>query len=126
MIYTTKTLLSLIPVNLNQTNFTENEYEEDYELDLLHLSENWFIRFIPAIVIYSLTFLLGFFGNILVIFSILYLKKLQSITNLFLLSLATADLLLIIICVPIKVNLILFVQVYFILDLSETNFYFII
>jgi hypothetical protein len=30
---------------------------------------------VPAVTIYSLTFFLGFFGNLLVIFSIFYLKK---------------------------------------------------
>jgi hypothetical protein len=90
----------------------------------------WIAKFIPSITIYSITFVMGFFGNLLVInlkfwlsycifkkntsitntyqsrkviVSIFYLKKLQSITNMFLVSLATADFLLIIICVPIKI-----------------------
>ncbi len=45
-----------------------------------------------------------FEGNCLVIFSIIKVKKLQSVTNLFLISLATADLLLILFCVPIRVR----------------------
>ncbi|XP_013413429.1 G-protein coupled receptor 54 [Lingula anatina] len=57
---------------------------------------------IPVVVIYGLTFILGVIGNVLVIFSIAWYKRMRNITNLFLLSLAGADLLLVILCVPIK------------------------
>jgi hypothetical protein len=43
----------------------------------------------------------------LVIFAVKKHKKLHSITNLFLLSLASADLLLIMVCVPLRVRFIL-------------------
>ncbi|CAF0954937.1 unnamed protein product [Brachionus calyciflorus] len=91
----------------NNTSIITSDFGDYGELnELLNegLNTPWFVKFTPAVIVYSITFLLGFFGNILVIFSILYLKKLQSITNLFLLSLATADLLLIIICVPFKIT----------------------
>lgn len=77
---------------------------DEYDSDEGYYDIEWFIKFVPAIIIYTLTFIFGFFGNLLVIFAILYLKKLQSVTNLFLVSLASADLLLIIFCVPIKVR----------------------
>jgi hypothetical protein len=66
------------------------------------------IKKIVSVNIFSLAFLIGFIGNALVIYLIVRIKKLQSITNIFLLSLATSDLLLITICVPIKVNKIIF------------------
>nr|QVK45903.1 G protein-coupled receptor [Proales similis] len=64
----------------------------------------WMIKFVPSILIYVAVFVVGTIGNLLVILSICLLKRLQTITNLFLTSLATADLLLIIICVPIKIT----------------------
>lgn len=75
----------------------------DFADDENYFNLEWFIKFLPSVLVYSLTFIFGFFGNLLVIFSICYLKKLRSITNMFLMSLATADLLLIVVCVPIKV-----------------------
>jgi len=47
----------------------------------------------------------GAVGNLLVIVSICRFRRLHSVTNVFLVSLATADLLLILICVPIKVRI---------------------
>lgn len=55
-------------------------------------------------VFFVLTFFIGFVGNTLLIYLILKVKKLQSITSLFLMSLASADLLLIMICVPMKIT----------------------
>ncbi|XP_033217752.1 QRFP-like peptide receptor isoform X2 [Belonocnema kinseyi] len=60
----------------------------------------------PVLFIYSLTFLLGFIGNVVIIASTLCprLRPLPSTpTNVFLGGLATADLLLIIFCIPVKV-----------------------
>lgn len=59
---------------------------------------------IPVSFIYSVTLLLGLVGNGLVIFSISYYGRMRTVTNVFLLSLATADLLLILFCVPVKVR----------------------
>lgn len=57
---------------------------------------------IPAGFVYVFTLLLGVVGNALVIFCIVRHKGMRSITNIFLLSLATADLMLVLICVPVK------------------------
>jgi hypothetical protein len=95
--------------SFDEHQFVNSPEFQDYDLDDSELSSQasidseWLIKFIPSITIYTITFIMGFFGNLLVIISICYLKKLQSITNMFLLSLATADFLLIIICVPIKI-----------------------
>lgn len=57
---------------------------------------------IPVGFVYVFTLILGVVGNALVIFCIVRHKGMRSITNIFLLSLATADLMLILICVPVK------------------------
>jgi hypothetical protein len=98
-------------MNYSSSSSNDSNSDNDYFefgisglVDGAYYDYDWFIKFIPSILIYSVTFILGFVGNLLVILAICYLKKLKSITNLFLLSLATADFLLITICVPIKVN----------------------
>ena len=50
------------------------------------------------------TLLLGVIGNLLILISILGYKKMKSSTNVFLASLALADLLLCLICIPVKVR----------------------
>jgi len=58
----------------------------------------------PPLVVYSLTLLLGLAGNSLIILTTLRFRRMQSTTNVFLSSLALADLLLIIVCIPVKVT----------------------
>ena len=77
------------------TNFTDYDYEIVYNLPLEELVPNAFF--------YGATLLLGLIGNILVIFSVSRFEQMMTITNTFLLSLATADLLLVLVCVPVKV-----------------------
>ena len=75
----------------------------DYEYDMVDtfpLIE----ELIPVSIVYGLTLLLGITGNALVIFSVTRYEQMMTITNTFLLSLASADLLLILICVPVKVS----------------------
>ena len=60
---------------------------------------------IPVSVIYGFTLVLGILGNSLVIFSVSRYEQMMTITNTFLLSLASADLLLVIVCVPVKVGM---------------------
>ncbi|XP_060568104.1 QRFP-like peptide receptor isoform X2 [Ruditapes philippinarum] len=78
-------------------NYTYN-YDYDTSITPLPLDE-----FVPMVTIYTLIGLLGIIGNLLVIFSIIKVKRMRSITNLFVLSLATADLLLVCVCVPAKI-----------------------
>ena len=61
-------------------------------------------QLVPVVVAYGLTFVLGLLGNALVIFTILKYRRMQSVTNVFLLSLSLADVLVIVVCVPIKVR----------------------
>lgn len=79
------------------------EYDYDFEdSHVLPLKE-----LVPVSIAYGLTLVLGITGNILVIVSVIRFRKLHSVTNVFLLSLASADLLLVVICVPVKVSQIL-------------------
>ncbi|CAH1774838.1 unnamed protein product [Owenia fusiformis] len=52
--------------------------------------------------IYSLTFLLGVIGNSLVIYVIVKQLGVEDVTNIFLFSLSLADLLVIVLCVPLR------------------------
>ncbi len=54
--------------------------------------------------VFSLTLLLGVFGNAMILWAVLGFREMKSPTNIFLASLAVADLLLCIICLPVKVN----------------------
>ena len=58
----------------------------------------------PTLVVYVLTMVLGVVGNSLIVFTILRYRRMKSTTNVFLASLASADLLLIIFCIPVKVS----------------------
>lgn len=83
------------------------DYNYTYEENLNYLPLD---ELIPSLTLYVLIGLLGLAGNILVIVAILAFPRMKSITNVFLLSLASADLLLVLICVPIKV---FFLSIYF-------------
>ena len=90
---------------ISTTNADENisDYEDYYDsndsVNSLDLGE-----LIPVVLVYSITLVLGVLGNALVIFSIIRYRRMQNVTNIFLTSLASADLLLVILCVPVKVS----------------------
>ncbi|XP_060582403.1 QRFP-like peptide receptor [Ruditapes philippinarum] len=83
----------------NSSNYTNTSHTE-YEYHAL--SEPPLEELIPVSIIYGITLVLGMLGNILVIFSVTRYQQMLTVTNTFLLSLASADLLLVIICVPVK------------------------
>merc|ERR1719206_455827 len=60
---------------------------------------NW-QELLPSLLVYSLTFALGVSGNILIILTVKRKSSFKSPTNTFLASLATTDLLLIVLCLP--------------------------
>ena len=88
---------------LNNSNSTDDydmyEYNYDDSINNLPLEE-----LIPVGIFYFCTLALGVLGNLLVIISIARYRRMQSVTNVFLTSLASADLLLILMCVPIQVG----------------------
>ena len=55
------------------------------------------------VIIFSITFIMGILGNILIIIAVAKKMTIKSPTNTFLASLATTDLILITICLPVKV-----------------------
>ena len=50
--------------------------------------------------VYTLVFIVGFLGNLLTIYLVLFFKKIQSMTNKFISNLALADLLVIFLVIP--------------------------
>ncbi|XP_066258859.1 QRFP-like peptide receptor [Euwallacea similis] len=58
---------------------------------------------IPTLIVYGFSFILGLTGNCLIIFTTYRYRRMHSVTNVFLSSLASSDLLLIIFCIPVKV-----------------------
>ena len=79
-------------------DYEDYNYTYSHALDYLPLTE-----IIPVSVVLGIIGVTGFIGNTLVIFAIAKVQRMRSITNLFLLSLASADLLLVVVCVPVKV-----------------------
>ncbi|XP_033736773.1 allatostatin-A receptor-like [Pecten maximus] len=79
--------------------FGNYTYEYDYNEALNHLPLN---EFIPTVVFYSFVGLVGLVGNVLVIVAIALFPRMRSITNVFLVNLASADLIFVLICVPVK------------------------
>ncbi|XP_076462810.1 QRFP-like peptide receptor [Babylonia areolata] len=75
------------------------DYTYDYDTSVSSLP-------VPEVVVngvgYGVVLLVGLVGNVLVVVSVARYRRMHNVTNIFLLSLATADLLLVCICVPVK------------------------
>lgn len=80
------------------------EYTAEYEYDIndSHTTFRW-EELLPIIVVYGITLVLGLTGNSLIVFTMYRFRRMQTATNMLLASLASADLLLIIFCIPVKV-----------------------
>ena len=81
------------------------DYEDyEYNYDDSITSYDW-TELGPSIFVYSVTFLAGVVGNILILLAVIrHTHVKNSPVNVFLASLASADLLLILICLPLKVR----------------------
>ena len=93
--------LSHVNASLNSTPGDYYEYDYDYEESVSNIPIE---EIVPVAIVYGLTLILGVVGNTLVIVSILRIRRMRNVTNIFLTSLASADLVLVLICVPIKVG----------------------
>ena len=74
----------------------------EYNGDIENLRKPWVrdAHFIPTVTIYSVAFLVGLIGNALVIFAVFGDRKSRSVTKNFMVSLAVADILFLLVCVP--------------------------
>ncbi|XP_045119829.1 QRFP-like peptide receptor isoform X2 [Portunus trituberculatus] len=77
----------------------ESEYDYDYETAL---DTFFWSQLAPPLAVYAATYVVGVAGNGLIIFTICRFRRLKTTTNVFLASLASADLLLILLCIPVK------------------------
>ena len=96
-------------VNNNSSSLEDGDEEDyeyiyDYDLDESLSSFDWW-ELGPSLTVYSVTFLAGILGNVLILVSVARSTVVKnSPVNVFLASLASADLLLICICLPLKVR----------------------
>jgi hypothetical protein len=92
----------------NWDNISQNLSEEDLESLDYDIEDSYSIDWTelgPSLSVYAITFIAGILGNVLILIAVIrntqFLKS--SPVNVFLGSLASADLLLISICLPLKV-----------------------
>ena len=88
---------------------TVNDTEEydiyEYDLDESLATFNW-SELGPSLFVFSVTFIVGILGNSLILVAVLRHTHVKSSpVNVFLASLASADLLLILVCLPLKVRI---------------------
>ncbi|XP_050728236.1 cholecystokinin receptor type A-like isoform X2 [Eriocheir sinensis] len=85
----------------NITSFLTNCLRLDNPMEMLkpHKANP---SFVPIVVTHALTFLLGVSGNSVIVFSMAKDKGTRNVTSWFLVSLAVADLLLLLLCVPLE------------------------
>lgn len=83
------------------------QFFELFQPDNLRHSWPWTIFFILT---YFIIFIVGIVGNFIVIFVFCRRRQMRSITNMFLVNLAVADLFVILFCVPVTLNSTIFVR----------------
>jgi len=82
----------------------DDYYYYDYDLDESLSTFDWW-ELGPSLAVYSVTFLLGVIGNGLILVSVArHVHVRPTPVNVFLASLASADLLLVTVCLPLKVR----------------------
>lgn len=86
--------LNKILCNFGISNISDCESEQDASAEPQDLNQT------VRIVLYSLIFLLSVLGNSLIIAVLLRNRRMRTVTNLFLLSLAISDLMVSLVCIP--------------------------
>ena len=82
----------------------EEEYEYEYDYDDSIATIDW-SELGPNLFVFGITFIIGILGNCLILVAVIrHTHVKNSPVNVFLASLASADLLLILICLPLKVS----------------------
>ncbi|KAG8185982.1 hypothetical protein JTE90_003540 [Oedothorax gibbosus] len=79
----------------NCTNY--QDYDRDESFSVYFLEE-----LVPVALVYGVTLVVGLVGNLLIIYTVVSFRRMRTISNVFLASLATADLLVVCVCVPVK------------------------
>ena len=81
---------------------TDNNTNSEQEISLEELYNYIYPQTLEWIVIavYTLTFVVGVTGNVLVCFAVWMNKDLRTITNIFMVNLSVADLFILIFCLP--------------------------
>lgn len=84
----------------------ESDYDYVIYRDDLHLMNPWETdsAFYPSSVTYGLTFVLGVVGNCLVVGALYFDRKSHNVTSAFMASLAVADLVFLLVCVPFEIS----------------------
>ncbi|RUS75133.1 hypothetical protein EGW08_017117 [Elysia chlorotica] len=79
-----------------------DDYAYYYEGDIDILRKPWVTQphFVPTILVYGLAFIFGLVGNSLVIFAMVGDRRYRSVTASYMVSLAVADLLFVLVCAP--------------------------
>lgn len=92
--------------SMSLVQFATTEEDEVYEYDYDESTRDLpLMELVSVSFVYGLTFVLGAVGNCLVIVCIARFRRMHNVTNIFLVSLASADLLLVCLCIPIKVRI---------------------
>ena len=81
----------------NDTDVYDYDIEDSFVINWVELG--------PNLAIFAITFILGIIGNCLILVAVIRHTHVKSSpVNVFLASLASADLLLILVCLPLKVS----------------------
>jgi uncharacterized membrane protein len=88
--------------HINKDEFDSISYFQNLEQLIQPWTEDG--AFYPTTMVYGLAFVLGVFGNFLVVFGLIFDKKAHNATNVFLISLAVADLLFLLLIIPYEMT----------------------
>jgi 7 transmembrane receptor (rhodopsin family) len=89
----------------NRITFKPDAFDADYvfyatDLDAMRGSWSDDRAFYPSTITYGLAFVVGLTGNLLVVIALMSDRKSRNVTSTFMISLAIADLVFLLVCVP--------------------------